>query len=228
MPVCPVCPVCPVAREVAEALALPEPLEAHLLEEIFAPDNLAQVDDVGLLEVLRDRLRQRLRAGPRPVLRSAAGLRSSPCAPARCTGGWPVARLAPAAPTGHEQGLDARAAALVAALVVGVVLVLQSPAGAGGPVLTAAEERQVGRIRSLLAAALPLDAIGDVLRCADAAGRVDLCARLDGTLRAHLDAVEKRRACLEWSETLIRDVLSRAALPPPNLGGSRPAPEAHP
>lgn len=49
------------AREVAEALALSEPLEAHLLEEIFAADTLARVDAAGLLEVLPDRRRQRLR-----------------------------------------------------------------------------------------------------------------------------------------------------------------------
>jgi MFS family permease len=45
----------------------------------------------------------------------------------------PVARIAPAQRTGTESSLDARGAGLVALLVVGMVLVLQSPSTGAGP-----------------------------------------------------------------------------------------------
>lgn len=104
----------------------------------------------------------------------------------------PVARLAPAGRTGAERGLDARGAALVAAVVVGVVLVLQSPAtGAGGPVLAAALALALGgaallarHVRRTPEGFLPLAVVRDRVQLFSAGAALPLLAAYFGLLLA--------------------------------------------
>ena len=104
----------------------------------------------------------------------------------------PVARLAPSGRTGSEQGLDARGAVLVAAVVVGVVLVLQSPStGAGGPVLAAALALAAGaalllarHVRRMPEGFLPLAIVRDRVLLLSAGAALPLLAAYFGLLLA--------------------------------------------